>query len=229
MALVTGSALVISFCSQGLAAADSQTIYLTIVSRCDPSVVVGEALARREGPSPTDIRVPLMRIAPFFYTGHIKVSPGRYDVGARIQSRCFGAAEVTVLPAHDRDVNIEVGAEGAVWDAHAFLYGTLPFKGFAGGTLAGNFGEKAIEIDGQAYYAEHVSPGGYVLELSYNGDLECRIPVVITSSYEGQRLDISIERMQQCIGYPFHYPGTGGSGFTHLYPTSTPGLKPSRD
>jgi hypothetical protein len=106
------------------------------------------------------------------------------------------------------------------YDAHAFLYGTLPFGGFVRGTLIGKRGEEPVEIGGGAYYAEHEYPGTYVLKLSYDDSLECRIPVEIPE--RGRRLDISAQGAQQCLGFPYHYPSTGERGFIPLFPSPSP-------
>jgi hypothetical protein len=80
--------------------------------------------------------------------------------------------------------------------------------------------EVPVEIDDDAYYVEHQFPGRYVLKLWYGDFLECRIPVVIPT--EGLRLDISIPQAQQCLGFPYHYPSTGESGFVPIFPSPSP-------
>jgi len=153
----------------------------------------------------------------------VAVAAGRYGVGANLHNKCFGGDEITVLPGHDRDIGIEVVPfGGTVWDANASVSGTLPFKGFLRGTLSGRFGEEPIDVQGTAYYSERISVGSYTLKLEYGDGLECRIPVEISAYNEIKRLDISAQQMQQCIGYPYHYPGTGESGFIPLYRPSTP-------
>jgi|HubBroStandDraft_2_1064218.scaffolds.fasta_scaffold22300_2 hypothetical protein len=216
------SAVWLTLGTPGLAIPPSQTIYLTIISRCGPDVVLTKASAYRDGRPPTDMPIPLTRIAPFFYTGQVTVAPGRYGVGASVGDKCHSGDEVTVLRGHDRHVGIEVGWGGTVWDANAFLYGTLPFTGFVGGTLIGPFGDEPIRVDGDAYYAERISTGSYVLKLSYGDGLECRVPVVITGFNEDKRFDISVEQMQQCVGFPYRYSGTGERGFILLFPSPSP-------
>lgn len=208
--------------ASGAASAEStsQTINLTVVSRCGISVVLKRAgLNMENGRSAVD--VPLTRVGSFFYTGKATVAPGRYFIGASTGSTCWGGSKITVLPGHDRDVGIEVTPLGSGHDdTQAFLYGTLPFGGFLRGTLIGKKLEDSVEIDRDAYYIEHAYPGNYLLKLSYGDSLECRIPVVIPK--QGMRLDISLQRAQRCIGFPYRYPGTGKRGFIPLFPSPSP-------
>ena len=203
----------------------AQAVNVTVVSECGASVVLQKATLNMEDGRPVaDAR--LTRVGPFFYVGHATVAPGRYWVGASVLPKCWGGAEVTVLPGHDRNVGIDVTPLGSGhFDAHAFLYGTLPFAGFVRGTLIGKRSENPVEIDGNAYYAEHAYPGDYVLKLSYGDWLECRIPVVVPEQGQGARLDISAQQAQQCLGYPYRYPSTGESGFAPLFPSPSPSPK----
>ncbi|HEY1977381.1 MAG TPA: hypothetical protein VGG89_12580 [Candidatus Baltobacteraceae bacterium] len=228
MKWILGLAFALSI-SVGLASAEitSQTVNLTVISRCGISLVLEKAeLTDEDGRLATEIR--LRRIGPFFYVGRASIGiPGRYGVaalvrGATPRSDCSGGTKITILAGHDRNVDIQVTRLGLVQDAHAFLYGTLPFKGFVRGVLIGNGLEYPIEIDGDAYYAEHELPGSYLLKLSYGDSLECRIPVVIPAQGTGKRLDISIQRAQQCLGFPYHDPSTGDSGFIPLLPSPGP-------
>ena len=165
--------------------------------------------------------IPLTRVGSYFYVGHTAVAPGHYLVAASLPPKCWGGLEITVLPGHDRNVGIEVSPLGSGhYDAHAFLYGTLPFAGFVRGTLIGKGLEKPIEVDVGAYYAEREYPGSYLLKLSYGDSLECRIPVIIPQ--RGVRLDISLQRAQECLGFPYHYPTTGERGFVPLFPSPSP-------
>ena len=206
----------------------SQTVNLTIVSRCGASVLLEKAgLNMEDGRPVTDI--PLTRVGLFFYTGHATVLPGRYLVGASVPPKCWGGTGITVLRGHDRAIGIEVTPGGSGHnDAHAFLYGTLPFAGFVSGTLTYVSGplnlkgaEEPVEIDSAAYYVEHAYPGAYLLKLSYGDSLECRMTVVIPK--QGVRLDISAQQAQQCLGFPYHYPSTGERGFIPLFPSPSPG------
>jgi hypothetical protein len=209
-----------SLSSLALADAESQSVNLTIVSRCGASTVLEKAeLNKEDGRAAADI--PLTRLGAFLYSGHVTVAPGRYLVGANVRSKCWGGREITVLPGRVRNVGIEVTTLGSGhYDAHAFLYGTLPITGFVRGSLIGKGSEDPVEIDAGAYYAEHEYPGTYLLKLSYGDSLECRIPVVIPQ--EGMRLDISVQEAQHCLGFPYHYPATGERGFILLLPSPSP-------
>lgn len=202
-------ALSMSFGS-ALAQTTSQTVNLTVVSRCGIAVVLDKAdLTSEGGRLVTGIR--LNRVGSFFYVGRATVvSPGRYSVGALVRgatprSDCWGGTEITVLPGHDRNVGIQVTRLG-------FVRGVLIGKGL----------EEPVEIDGDAYYAEHELSGSYLLKLSYGNSLECRIPVVIPAQGTGKRLDISVQQAQQCLGFPYHDPSTGESGFIPLFPSPSP-------
>lgn len=203
----------------------SQTVNLTVVSRCGASIMLEKAgISTEDGR--TSVDMPLTRVGLFFYTGRAPVAPGHYHVGALVRGAtarhdCWGGSEITVLPGHDRNVGIEVTPLGAAhYDAHAFLYGTLPFEGFVRGTLVGKSYELPVEVGGGAYYAEHEFPGSYVLKLSYGDSLECRIPVVIPE--QGLRLDINVQQAQQCLGFPYHLPATGERGFVPIFPSPSP-------
>ena len=202
----------------------SQTVSLTVVSRCGASVVLEKAeLGTTDGRTTVDI--PLIRVGSFFYTGRTTVAPGRYHVGALVRGAtarndCWGGTEIAVLPGHDRNVGIEVTPLGGHYDANAFVYGTLPFGGFTRGVLIGKSFENPVEIDGDAYYAEHTVPGSYLLKLSYGESLECRISVVIPE--QGTRMDVSLQQAQQCLGFPYHDPSTGESGFVPIFPSPSP-------
>jgi hypothetical protein len=222
--------LTVAFTSAALAETEPQTVNLTVVSRCGASLVLEKAgLNMQDGRPVADM--PLTRIGSFFYVGHTTVAPGRYLVGVSALPKCWGSALITVLPGHDRNVGIEVTPlGGGHYDAYAFLYGTLPFAGFVSGTLTYVSGplslkgaEEPVEVDSGAYYAEHAYPGVYLLKLSYGDSLECRVTVVVPK--QGTRLDISAERAQQCIGYPYHYPSTGERGFVPLFPSPSPSPK----
>jgi hypothetical protein len=203
--------------------AQSQAINISIVSRCEASVVLEKAQVSSEDGRQIG-EVPLTRLGAFFYSGQAAVAPGRYLVGASAGRKCFGGAEITVLPNSDRSVGIEVTPLGnGHYDAHAFLYGTLPFVGFVSGSLVGEKFEIPIEVDAGAYYAEHAYPGNYVLKLSYGDSLECRFPVVVPQQGTGARLDISVQQAQQCLGFPYHIPSTGERGFVPLFPSPSPG------
>jgi hypothetical protein len=165
--------------------------------------------------------IPLRALSEYFYVGEAIVPPGRYNVGLDEQQKCYGGTIASVLPDHDRNVGIEVTPTGAGhYDAHAFLYGTLPFAGFERGVLIGEKVQEPIAIDGAAYYLEHAYPGTYVLKLWYGDSLECRIPVVVPK--EGMRFDVSAEQAQACIGFSYHYPETGERGFIRLFPSPSP-------
>jgi hypothetical protein len=195
-------------------------VNLTVVSRCGASLVLEKAGLNLEDGHPV-AEISLTRVGLFFYSGHATVQPGRYLVGASAGSKCWGGTEITVLPGHVRNAGVEVTPLGSGHnDAHAFLYGTLPFAGFVRGALIGKRFEDPIEIDGDAYYAEHEYPGIYLLKLSYGDSLECRITVVIPQ--RGMRLDISVQQAQQCLGFPYHYPATGERGFIPLFPSPSP-------
>ena len=201
----------------------SQTVNLTVVSRCGPSIILRKAgLNGLDGRPLADM--PLTRVGSFFYTGHASAAPGQYLVGVNVGdtiTKCWGSSKITVLPGHDRDVGIEVTPVGSGhYDAYAFLYGTLPFGGFVRGTLVGNKFELPADIDGDAYFVEHAYPGSYLLKLSYGDSLECRIPVVVPA--QGMRFDISVQKAQQCIGFPYHLPFTGERGFVPLFPSPSP-------
>ena len=213
-----------------VAETERQTVNLTVVSRCGASVVLEKAgLNMQDGRSVADI--PLTRVGSFFYAGRTTVGPGRYLVGVSVQPKCWGGALITVLPGHDRNVGTEVTPLGnGHYDAHAFLYGTLPFAGFVSGTLLYVSGpldlkgtEEPVEVDSGAYYAEHAYPGVYLLKLSYGDSLECRMTVVVPK--QGARLDISAQQVQQCIGFSYHYPGTGKRGFIPLFASPSPSPK----
>ncbi len=204
----------------------SQTLNLTIVSRCGASLVLEKAEAYAADGRVLGIL--LTRVSPFIYVGNASVAPGRYSVGASVLPKCWGGTEITVLPGHDRNVGTEVTPLGSGhYDAHAFLYGTLPFAGFVSGTLTYVSGpldlkgaEQPVEVDSGAYYAEHAYPGVYLLKLAYGDSLECRMTVAIPT--QGVRLDISAEQAQQCLGFPYHYPSTGERGFDLLFPSPSP-------
>lgn len=204
------------------AGAQSQAINITIVSRCGASVALEKAQVSSEEGRQIE-EVPLTRLGPFVYSGHAAVAPGRYLVGASAGSKCFGGAKITVLPGRDRNVGTEVTPLGNGHnDAHAFLYGTLPFVGFVRGSLVGEKFEIPIEVDAGAYYVEHALPGNYLLKLSYGDSLECRLPVVVPQQGTGTRLDISVQQAQQCLGFPYHIPSTGERGFIQLFPSPSP-------
>ena len=201
----------------------SQTVNLTVVSRCGMSVILEKAgVYTMVGRAVVDM--PLTRVGLFFYTGHAPVTPGQYHVGVSVGGtviKCWGGAKATVLPGHDRDVGIEVTPLGTGhYDAYAFLYGTLPFKGFVRGTLIGKNVELPVDIDHSAYFVEHAYPGNYLLKLSYGDSLECRIQVVIPT--RGMRVDISVQEAQQCLGFPYHLPSTGERGFVPVFPSPSP-------
>lgn len=202
--------------------APSQAINITIVSRCGASVALEKAwVSSEDGREIADVF--LTRLGSFLYTGHTAVAPGRYLVGASIGSKCWGSTDVTVLPNRDRNVGTEVTPLGnGHHDAHAFLYGTLPFAGFVRGSLVGEKFEIPIEVDAGAYYAEHAIPGKYVLKLSYGDSLECRLTVVVPQQGTGTRLDISVKQAQQCLGFSYHIPSTGERGFIQLFPSPSP-------
>jgi hypothetical protein len=180
--------------SAALAETEPQTINLTVVSRCGASLVLEKAGLNMQAGRPV-ADMPLTRIGSFFYVGRATVAPGRYLVGVSVLPKCWGSALITVLPGHDRNFGIEVTPLGSGHhDAHAFLYGTLPFAGFVSGTLTYVSGplslkgaEEPVEVDSGAYYAEHVYPGVYFLKLSYGDSLECRVTVVVPK--QGVRLD----------------------------------------
>ncbi|HTV73415.1 MAG TPA: hypothetical protein VME66_06920 [Candidatus Acidoferrales bacterium] len=204
--------------------ATRQTVNLTVVSSCGVSVVLGKATMSTDNGYQVD--VPLARVGAHFYAGHAGVAPGRYHVGVPVirgatpRSDCWGGTEVTVLPGHDRDVGIQVVTLGEHYDAHAFLNGTLPFPGFVRGSLIGKSYDSPVEIDDGAYFVEHQFPGRYLLKLSYGDSLECRIAVVIPE--QGMRFDVSVQRAQECLGFPYHYPSTGERGFVRLFPSPSP-------
>ena len=130
------------------------------------------------------------------------------------------------MPNRDRNVGTAVTPLGnGHYDAHAFLYGTLPFTGFVRGALVGEKFEIPIEVDAGAYYAEHAYPGKYLLKLFYGDSLECLLPVVVPQQGTGTRLDISVKQAQQCLGFPYHIPSTGESGFIQLFPSPSPSPK----
>jgi hypothetical protein len=221
-AILLGIIVGISSLEIAWADAQSQAINLSIVSRCGASVVLEKAQVSSEDGRPI-AEVPLTRLGPFFYGGHVSVAPGRYLVGASAGSKCFGGAEITVLPNRDRNMGIVVAPLGnGHYDAHAFLYGTLPFAGFVRGSLVGEKFEIPIEVDVGAYYAEHAYPGKYLLKLSYGDSLECRLPVVVPQQGTGTRLDISVQQTQQCLGFPYRIPSTGERGFIQLFPSPSP-------
>jgi hypothetical protein len=204
-----------------------QTVNLTVVSRCGASLVLEKAeLNTQDGPSVADM--PLRRVGSFFYVGRTTVAPGRYFIGVSVLPQCWGAALITVLPGHDRNVGIEVTSMGTGhYDAYAFLYGTLPFAGFVRGTLTYVSGplrlkgsEQPVEVDSGAYYVEHAYPGVYLLTLPFGDDLQCRLTAVVPK--QGTRLDISAEQAQQCIGFPYHLPSTGERGFVPLFASPSP-------
>lgn len=199
--------------------APSQSVYLTVISRCGNSIILAKAeISALDGHPVADI--PLKRAGPYFYTGQTIADPGTYRVGLS-EEKCWGDAKITVLPGHDRYVGIEVTPLGmGHHDAYAFLYGTLPFAGFVRGTLVGKHFEDPVDIDRDAYYVEHAYPGSYVLTLFYVDSLQCRLPITIPE--HGMRLDIGVEQMQQCIGFPYHHPSTGESGFVPLFPSPSP-------
>ncbi len=213
--------ITLSMTLSGVVSAETrlQIVNLTVVSRCGTAGVLERAgLNLRDGRTVGDI--PLSRVGLIFYSGHATVAPGRYLIGVT-RSRCWGGTEITVLPGHDRDVGIEVTPLGGVhYDAHAFLDGTLPFGGFVRGALIGKGYDDQAEIDRGAYYVEHETPGSYLLKLSYGDSLECRIPVNVPE--QGLRLDISVQQAQRCLGFPYHIPSTGESGFNPLFPSPTP-------
>ena len=178
--------LTIALTSAALAETGWQTVNLTVVSRCGASLVLERAgLNMQDGRPVADM--PLTRIGSFFYVAHFSVAPGRYLIGLDSLPKCWGGGEITVLPGHDRNVGIEVTPLGnGHYDAHAFLYGTLPFAGFVSGTLTYVSGplnlkgaEEPVETDSGAYYVEHAYPGAHLLKLSYGDSLECRMTVVI--------------------------------------------------
>jgi hypothetical protein len=227
-----GFAILPSFllASEALAETKPQTVNLTVVSRCGASLALQKAgLNTQDGGPVADI--PLTRVGSFFYIGNTTVAPGRYLIGVSVLPKCWGAALITVLPGHDRNVGIEVTPLGTGhYDAYAFLYGTLPFAGFVSGTLTYVSGplnlkgvEDPVEVDSGAYYVEHAYPGVYLLKLSYGDSLQCRIRVVVPK--QGARLDVSADQAQQCLGFPYHYPSTGESGFILLFPSPSPNPK----
>jgi hypothetical protein len=217
-----GFAILVSILSASEALAETrlQTVSLSVVSRCGASLVLEKAgLNMEDGRSLADIS--LTRVGPFFYIGHTTVVPGRYLFGVSVLPKCWGSTEITVLPGHDRNVGLDVTPLGTGhYDSHAFLYGTLPFAGFVRGTLIGKQFENPVEVDSGAYYVEHEYPGAYLLKLTYGDSLECRIPVVIPP--RGMRLDIGMQQLQQCLGFPYHYPKAGERGFILLFPSPSP-------
>jgi hypothetical protein len=207
-----------------------QRVNLAVVSRCGASVVLEKAtLVAEDGRPAADI--PLKPIGPYFYAGQVTAAPGTYHVGVSkpgptIKTGCWGGAKLTVLPGHDRNVGIEVvEIGGAHYDAYAFIYGTLPFGGFVRGTLVGKRFEQPVDIDNNAYYVEHAFPGNYLLKLYYSDALECRVQIAIPEN--GLRYDISVHELQQCFGFPYHFPSTGESGFIRIFASPSPPPSPS--
>jgi hypothetical protein len=160
-----------------------QVINFSIVSQCGPSAILNKAYVTSEAGRETSY-VRLTRETSEFYTGHVAVLPGRYNIGVNVgenRDQCFGGSTVAVLPGRQRDIGIRVGRLGSVVDAHAFLYGTLPMSGFFRGDLVGRGFDNPVDIDHLAYYINNVWPGVYLLKLFYGPEstLECRTTVTI--------------------------------------------------
>jgi len=200
-----------------------QVVNFTIVSQCGPTIILHKAYVSSEDGHKTTY-VDLSRETSVFYSGHVAVPPGRYDIGVNVgknRDQCFGGSAVAVLPGRQRDIGIRVGRYGRVVDAHSFLYGTLPISGFFRGDLVGSGDDIPVDIEHLAYYINNVSPGIYLLKLFYGPEstLECRITVTIPT--QGARADIDLQKVRVCLGFGYHL-GTGERGFIQLFPSPSP-------
>lgn len=151
------------------------------------------------------------------YKGSLAVEPGRYLLEAKA-GVCKSYFDVTILEGRDRHVGVVVRTGRVIYqyDAKSYVAGRLPMAGIDSGALVAPDGTQyALDIDNEAYYAEHLRNGNYVLTLHFaQTDIESRIPIRIPGS--GIVRDVSGSDISDTVGIPVHYHG-GSDVFMRLW------------
>lgn len=140
------------------------------------------------------------------YMGSVALPIGHYDLFS-MDEQCKTSMPLNVILGHNRTVGL-VLREGrsTVIDARDFIAGDIPFS-VSGVSLTTSTGASIpLVIDNGAYYGEELSDGHYTLVLKLaDGDLEARLPVIITSP--GIRKDITAKGVISSIGLVTGYYG----------------------
>lgn len=135
------------------------------------------------------------------YAAVVPLTPGRHVIDARI-AKCGRQFAVVVLPNHVHAVDAVLSAGRMVNSRRSMLAGVLPFAGSVVTLIDDENKERPLQVDGDAFYGDHLRPGKYTLSVRFPySQAQARFSLQVNVS--PCIVNVNIKQLKSAVGDSF--------------------------